>query len=131
MLRRYRKRQFSLSFHSIQWKKRLSTKDSLQRSQHFTEHSRLANKNMHNLNPAFLKNYLLPKSTSHDLRRNDVLVVPKIKTTNYGIRSISFLGPKKWNSLPNEIKSSKNADQFKVLIKVWNFEKKRKQACGQ
>ena len=81
-------------------------------------------KTLHNLNPAFMKNYFLPKPTSYNLRRNDVLSIPKVKTTNYGIKSISFLGPKIWNSLPNEIKSSRNANQFKTLIKDWFFENK-------
>ena len=89
-------------------------------------------KTLHNLNPVFMKDYFLPKSTSYDLRRNDVLFVPKVKTTNYGIRSISFLGPKIWNSLPNEIKLSKNANQFKILIKDWYFENKCTcNACSQ
>ena len=52
-------------------------------------------KTLHKLNPAFMKAYLLPKSTSYDLRRNNVLVVPKVNTTKHGIRSISFSGPKK------------------------------------
>ena len=63
-------------------------------------------KTLHNLNPAFMKNYFLPKPPSYNFRRNDVLSIPKVKTTNYGIKSISFLGPKIWNSLPNEVKSS-------------------------
>ena len=42
------------------------------------------------LNPAFMKDYFIRKSTSYDLRRNDVLFVPKVKTTNYSIRSTSF-----------------------------------------
>jgi hypothetical protein len=89
-------------------------------------------KTFHNLNPAFMKDYFLPKSTGYDLRRNDVLFVPKIKTTNYGIKSISFLGPKIWNSLPNEIKSSKNANQFKILIKDWYFDNQCAcNACSQ
>ena len=65
--------------------------------------------------------YLVQKPTSYNLRRNDVLSIPKVKTTNYGIKSISFLGPKIWNSLPNEIKSSRKANQFKTLVKDWFF----------
>ena len=38
------------------------------------------------------------------------------------IKSISFLGPKIWNFLPNEIKSSKDANLFKVPLKDWYFE---------
>ena len=69
-----------------------------------------------------MKDYFLPKPTSYNLRKNDILFVPKVKTTKYGINSVSFLGPKIWNSLPNEIKASRNANQLKILIKDWYFE---------
>ena len=72
-------------------------------------------------NPAFTKNYFVAKATSYNHRRNDVLSIPKVKTTNDGIISISFLGPMIRNSLPNEIKSSRNSNQFKTLIKDWFF----------
>ena len=89
-------------------------------------------KTLHNLNPAFMKDYFLPKPTSYNLRKNDILFVPKVKTTNYGINSVSFLGPKIWNSLPNEIKASRNANQFKILIKDWYFENQCAcNACSQ
>ena len=42
-------------------------------------------KTLHNLNPAFMKNYFIPKPTSYNLRINDVLSIPKVKTTNYGM----------------------------------------------
>ena len=74
-------------------------------------------KTLHNLNPAFMKDYFLPKPKSYNLRKMDTLSVPKDKTASYGIKSISFLSPKIWNTLSNEIKSSKNAIQLKVLIK--------------
>ena len=80
-------------------------------------------KTLNNLNPAFMKNYFLPNPLAINLRRNDVLSIPKVKTTNYRIKSIGFLGPKIWNSLPNEIKSSRNANQFKTLVKDWFFQK--------
>ena len=76
-----------------------------------------------------MKNYFLPKPTSYNLRRDDVLSIPKVKTTNHGIKSISFLGPKIWNSLPNEIKSSRNANQFKTLIKKTGFSKMNARAA--
>ena len=49
-------------------------------------------KTLHNLNPAFMKDYLLPKPNSYNLQKMDTLSVPKVKTTSYGIKSISFWG---------------------------------------
>ena len=78
-------------------------------------------KTFQNLNPAFMKDYFTPKSISHSFRQNDVLCVLEVETTNYGIKSLRFLGPRIWNSLPNEIKSSQSINQFKVLIKDLYF----------
>ena len=47
-------------------------------------------KSLHNLNPAFIKDYSLPKPTSYSFRRNDVLSILKVKTTNYGINLLAF-----------------------------------------
>ena len=68
-------------------------------------------KTLHNMNPVFMKNYFLPKPTSYYLRRSDVLSIPKVKTTDYSIKSTSFFGPKIWNPLPNEMKQCSNAMQ--------------------
>ena len=71
-------------------------------------------------------------NNSYNLRNIDTLSVSKVKTTSYGIKSISILGPKIWNSLPNEIKSSKNASKFKVLMKDLYFENRCAcNACSQ
>ena len=80
-----------------------------------------------------MKDYLLQKNPIAIIfRKMDTLSVPKVETTSYGIKSISFLGPKIWNSLPNKIKSSKNASRFKVLIKDWYFENQCAcNACSQ
>ena len=65
-------------------------------------------KTPNNLNPIFMKDYLLQKTTSRNLRIHIPLLIPKVKTTNYGIKSLSFQGPKIWNPLPDEIKTAQN-----------------------
>ena len=81
-------------------------------------------KTLNNLNPIFRKDYILLKTTSHNLRIRNPRLIPKVKTTNYGIQSLSFQGPKNWISLPDEIKTAQNAKQFKNLIKTWFHENK-------
>ena len=66
-----------------------------------------------------MKDYFVPKTMSHNLRITNPLVVPKVRTTNYGIKSLSYQGPKIWNSLPDEIKTAQNTKHFKNLIKTW------------
>ena len=42
-----------------------------------------------------------------------------IKTTKYGSETLSFLGPKIWFMLPNDIKDSVSLVDFKKKIKMW------------
>ena len=43
----------------------------------------------------------------------------KIRTTKYGIKTPSYLGPKLWNLVPNEYKTIESLANFKAKIKTW------------
>ena len=77
-------------------------------------------KRKNNLSPKIMKEvfdfqgpYYNLRSETSQFRRE------KIKTTHYGIQSITFLGPTIWAMVPQNIKSSKSLQEFKKLIKVW------------
>ena len=42
-----------------------------------------------------------------------------VRTVRYGIETASFVGPRIWNSLPQEIKESTSLQIFKSKIKSW------------
>ena len=46
------------------------------------------------------------------LRDTKKLVVPRKKTTNFGLKSTTFIGAKVWNSLPDELRSSTTLKEF-------------------
>ena len=46
--------------------------------------------------------------------------VPIINQVTFGAKSIRYLGPKIWNSLPFHIKSSESLTTFKRIIKNWD-----------
>ena len=46
-----------------------------------------------------------------------------IYTERYGKETLTFLGPKIWSLVPDEIKKSKTTVEFKKLIKTWNTDK--------
>ena len=55
------------------------------------------------------------------------LILP-CKTTNRGLRMLSYLGPRLWNALHREIKSASSANNFKHKIKnnfVFNFRRRK------
>ena len=57
---------------------------------------------------------------SHNTRSsaNQNLVLPRARTTNYGIKSIKFQGVKLWNELPLDFKILPNNSSFSIKIKT-------------
>ena len=42
-----------------------------------------------------------------------------MKTTSYGMDIISYLAPKIWDLIPEEIQNSKSLGNFKMKIRLW------------
>ena len=53
----------------------------------------------------------------HNLRNNNELVLPRIKTVNFGSESIRYRGPHLWLSLPQDIRNAESLSLFKSKIK--------------
>ena len=52
------------------------------------------------------------KETKYGLRYGITLVCINPKTTNYGINSISYLAPKVWDQIPDDIKKMRVLEHF-------------------
>ena len=57
---------------------------------------------LNSLNPDFMHIYF--KKGSHSARRKNDLVVNRAKSTTFVEKSLRTLGPKIWNSLPEDLK---------------------------
>ena len=79
-------------------------------------------KSINNINPTYMNEIFKLRETSRAARSNYKLNLdePTINQVNFGDKSLSYYGPKIWNSLPFHIKSSKNLKAFKNIIKNWN-----------
>ena len=75
----------------------------------------------HKLSPACFANYFNPVSLIHSYNTRqsqiDNLFVKSVHTTQYGIRSLSYTGPKQWNSLSLDVKKIKSFSSFGRHIK--------------
>ena len=75
----------------------------------------------HKLSPACFANYFNPVSSihSHNTRQSQVdnLFVKSVHTMQYGIGSLSYTGPKLWNSLSLDVKKIKSFSSFRCHIK--------------
>ena len=74
------------------------------------------------INPAFM-NEIFELRKSNRAVRNQYklnLEIPIINQVTFVGKSIRYLGPKIWNSLPFHIKSSESLTTFKRIIKNWD-----------
>ena len=79
-------------------------------------------KTLNNINPAFMNEIFELRKTKRAVRNQYKLnlEVPIINQVTFGAKSIRYLGPKIWNSLPFHIKSSESLTTFKRIIKNWD-----------
>ena len=88
-------------------------------------------KTINNINPSFMKEIFELKKTTRLVREKYKLnlISPKYNQVTFGSKSLKTFGPKIWNSLPYHIKSSKNLETFKSVIKNWNGVKCQCKVC--
>ena len=79
-------------------------------------------KTIYNLNLSFMKQIFEFRETNRNVRGKYRLNlnIPNYNQVTFGKKSLRIFGPKIWNSLPYHIKSSKNLETFKTVIKNWD-----------
>ena len=55
--------------------------------------------------------------------------LPFVRTVNYGIKSIRYLGPKIWENIPANIKEVDTIERLKFVIKKWKPESRPSRLC--
>ncbi len=78
---------------------------------------------LNDLAPAYLTNLLSRYNPTRSLRSQNsgLLVVPRIAKSTKGGRTFSYLAPKLWNSLPDNIRGSDKLSLFKTRLKTHLF----------
>ena len=56
---------------------------------------------------------------NYNLRHGNDAQLLKVRTTSFGIETITYLGSRLWQLLPKEIKQSNTFSIFKKGIKYW------------
>ena len=109
-----------------------SLKDSLQtlhwlpiRSRINFKISVLVYKCLHGEAPEYPQNLLITYILRREGLRSetiiDRLIVPRTEKKIFADRALSVVGPKVWNSLPNDVKSQKDVEHFKKCLKTHLF----------
>ena len=84
----------------------------------------LVYKSLNNLTPKYLKDMLKYHHTTRTLRSSHqrYLFVKRYRT-RYGARSFSYIGPKLWNQLPLQLRTTDTLPKFKTSLKTYLFRK--------
>ena len=75
---------------------------------------------LHGLSPAIMGDIIkLNRPPTYNLRTRQELYSRNPKTMRYGTETISFLGPKIWAIVPQNIKNCTFLSSFKINIRKW------------
>ena len=76
-------------------------------------------KALNSLSSPLMSDLFQVKNIGYNLRKAKTLISNNIKTTSYGIDSISYLAPEIWDLIPEEIQNCKSLQNFKTNIRLW------------
>ena len=71
--------------------------------------------------------FFIQKQNTYNLRNKQPWEIRPVKSVYNGTETLSFRGPKTWDSLPNNIKKSKSLQEF--TCKVPEFTAKNYHKC--
>ena len=74
-------------------------------------------KTLQNQNPVYLNKFITVNNNRYNTRQP--LFVPRVSTVKYGQRSLRYMAPKIWNSLPEDTRQQPTLDLFKRSIRAW------------
>ena len=74
-------------------------------------------KSIMHLNPRFMWSYFEEKPMPYNLRDGSKLVLPKTKSSRFGINSLRFRGSLLRNNLPVSVKNCQRLNVFKLELK--------------
>ena len=71
--------------------------------------------------PGYISDVFVIRNNEECLRGTNKLVIPRKKTTNFGLKSTTFIGAKVWNSLPDELRSMIILKEFINAVRELNL----------
>ena len=79
--------------------------------------------------PPIVKQLFQLRNIDYNLLQFSQFDLPNVRSAYCGTESISSLGTRIWNIVPNECKKQTSLDAFKKLIKKWQHENCRRRLC--
>ena len=67
----------------------------------------------------FAKAFPVRQQSQYNMRNYSYFAMPRAKTVNHGLESLSYTGAKLWDSIPSHMKEIDSINEFKHVIKTW------------
>ena len=67
--------------------------------------------------PGYISDLFVVRNNAKCLRGTNNLIVPRKKTTNFGLKSTTFIGAKVWNFLSDELRSMTILKKFMNAVR--------------
>jgi hypothetical protein len=75
---------------------------------------------IHKNSPSYLHDLINIKLQNYNFRSQETAVLPRVRTTRYGLKSFRYNAAQIWNELPNHCRRKTPLGQFKNLIQTWD-----------
>ena len=75
---------------------------------------------IHKKSPSYLHDLINIKLQNYNFRSHETAVLPRVRTTRYGLKSLCYNVAQIWNELPNHCRRETSLGQFKNLIQTWD-----------
>jgi hypothetical protein len=75
---------------------------------------------IHKKSPSYLHDLINIKLQNYNFRSQETAVLPRVRTTRYGLKSFSYNVAQIWNELPNHCRRETSLGQLKNLIQTWD-----------
>ena len=72
--------------------------------------------------PSYMSDIFCEKRNLLRTRHSHLNLTQPARKTNFGQAALSYLGPKLWNTIPNNIKDSQTLNTFKHKVKYFYLE---------
>ena len=77
---------------------------------------------LNSLSPEIMKDIFKTKTNYYNTFNALIFSKKNVKTVRYGLQSMSYIGPKIWDLVPQEIKQVTTLNELKIKIKIWKLE---------
>ena len=74
---------------------------------------------LHKLSPVYLHDLVSYKESSYSFRYDNLVDLPRVRTTRYGKSTFCYEAAGVWNSFPNELRKVEDFGEFRRLVHTW------------